>query len=110
MRDVYDFLEEIKKRPGMYVGGSDEDRAAQLRDLELLLWGYQCALETHDIDEPGRRFTRRFSDYLRDRFRWSLACGPVAAIEAACGDDAKTWQTFWELVDAFRTSSGSTRT
>jgi hypothetical protein len=49
---VFDLLEDIRKRPAMYVGLDASDRAGQLRNLELLLAGYAMALDRHGIVEP----------------------------------------------------------
>ena len=102
MRNIFDLLDIIKARPGMYVGGDSESRRSQLRNLELLICGYEGALDLHKIQEHGRNFSRTFSDYLRERFGWSMSCGPIVAIEKACQDDAEAWQRFWELIADFR--------
>ena len=43
LSDVFDFLEEVRLRPGMWVRSLDE--------LHSLLCGYRVALEIHDVGE-----------------------------------------------------------
>jgi len=102
--DVFDLLDQIKQRPGMYVGSSDSQRGEQLRNLELLLHGYSMALGCHQIREPVSDFPREFSHYLRGRFGWSTACGPAAAVRDASDTDDEAWEMFWRLVAEFRAS------
>jgi len=101
--DVFDLLEKIKERPGMYVGSTDGQRDEQLRNLEMLLNGYSLALRGHRIQERVSDFPREFMNYLHGRFGWSTACGPVAAIREAAGQDDE-WEMFWRLVAEFRTA------
>src|SRR5215831_8119832 len=46
LADVYDFLEEVRLRPGMWV------RLSSLQHLQSMLTGYRVALGVHGIAEP----------------------------------------------------------
>jgi len=102
--DVFDLLDQIKQRPGMYLGSSDSERGKQLRNLEFLLHGYSMALGCHQIRERVSDFPREFIYYLHGRFGWSTACGPAAAVRDACNTDGEAWEMFWQLVAEFRAS------
>ena len=102
--DVFDLLEQVKQRPSMYVGASNDQRGAQLRNLELILHGYAIALDRHQVRERVVDFPREFSKYLHTRFGWSAACGPVAAVRGAAESDEVAWEMFWQLVTDFRAS------
>lgn len=100
--NVFDLLERVRDRPSAYIGDTDSGR--RLYDLELLLNGYALALEMHGIGEPAGDFQRTFSKYLADRFAWSTACGPSAAIREASQTDDEAWTRYFQLVDEFRSS------
>ncbi|NMO20005.1 hypothetical protein HPC49_21970 [Pyxidicoccus fallax] len=102
MSSVFELLEEIRKRPAMYVGGEDSHRVTQLRSLEHLLNGYSLALHHHGIREPVADFNREFGAFLSRTRGWSASAGPVAAIREAAKSDADAWELFWTLVDEFR--------
>ncbi|GGU75890.1 hypothetical protein GCM10010275_07820 [Streptomyces litmocidini] len=40
-RDVYDFLDQVRLRPGMFV------RGGSLLELQAMLYGYRVASEVH---------------------------------------------------------------
>jgi hypothetical protein len=104
MASVFEVLDEVRKRPGMYVGGDDTARALQLQNLEQMLCGYSLALRQHRIEEPVTDFIREFGEYLRKTKGWSTSCGPVVAIIGEAGGDSEAWELFWSLVDEFRTT------
>lgn len=110
MTSVFDLLDEIRQRPGMYVGGDASQRMLQLQNLETLLSGYTLALRQHQIQEPVVDFNREFGAYLRGTKGWSLSCGPVAAVlrEAVPGND-EAWQLYWRSVDEFRAAVSTQR-
>jgi hypothetical protein len=99
--NLFEFLDKVEKRPGMYVGG--ETARTRLDSLEDLIHGYETALAVHGITEQGTDFIRDFADYLRSEFGWSMSCGPIAAIRVACNDDDIAWTRFWTLLREYRT-------
>lgn len=107
MGTVFDYLDEVRKRPSMYVGLDDRHRRRQLQNLELLLNGYATALDYHHVQEPVADFVHEFSEYLRRTRDWSLSCGPTAAIFDATANQQEAWDLFWKLVDEFRATMPS---
>lgn len=75
--NVFDWLDQVRARPSMYV---DEAREP-LRCLEQQVHGYYVALHTHGIVEPVPAMHHHFSTWLRRRTGWELAQGWAAAIE-----------------------------
>ena len=104
MASVFDLLDEIRKRPTMYVGYDETKRALQLQGLEMLLAGYGMALYYHNIKEPGSSFNRKFGVYIEETKGWSMSCGPVAAILEAAKNEEGAWKLYWKMVDEFRST------
>src|SRR5262245_48093933 len=102
--DVFDVLDEIRLRPSMFLGGADDRRDEQMRNLELVMSGYALALRVHRIDEKVADFQRDFSKYLYERYGWSMSCGPMAGILIATSNGDDAWRQLWLLVDEFRQS------
>ncbi|XXX71753.1 hypothetical protein WMF30_29320 [Sorangium sp. So ce134] len=102
MVSVFEVLDEIRKRPGMYVGGDESQRVTQLQNLEHVLYGYSLALRRHRIEERVVDFNREFGAYLWETRGWSASCGPVAAIRDNAKSDMESWELYWKLVDEFR--------
>ena len=79
LADVYDFLEEVRLRPGMWV------RLRSLQHLDSMLTGYRVALGVHDIAEPFDFWTpgapSRFSEWLCRRQGRDSALGWATEIE-----------------------------
>jgi hypothetical protein len=101
---IFEVLEDIRKRPTMYVGESNSERGKQLCNLDLLLQGYALAIEHHRIVEDIADFPKAFGSYLHERFGWSVSAGPVAAIRDATMTDDEAWTRFWQLVTEFQSS------
>lgn len=102
MASVFEVLDEVRKRPGIYVGGEESQRALQLTNLEQLLSGYAIALRQHGVREPVADFPREFGAFLWKTKQWSASCGPIAAIRRVATNDQDAWDLFWDLVDEFR--------
>ena len=104
MSSVFDLLDEIRKRPPMYVGYDESKRAMQLKVLEILMDGYSMALRNHNIQERVSDFNREFAEYLFETKGWSASCGPVVAILEAAKNEEEGWALFWRMVDEFRST------
>src|ERR1700722_1273386 len=94
--NLYDFLQEVRKRPGMYVPNNS------LHDLEKICHGYTAALSTHGIAEFGTQFNTRFRDYLFEQHGWSMCQGWAKGIRAHCRSDETAFARFFKLVDEFK--------
>ncbi|MFJ3835469.1 hypothetical protein ACIPY6_08110 [Streptomyces sp. NPDC090054] len=95
--DVYDFLEQIRLRPGVWLPGGS------LRHLEAVLTGYRVALGVHAIDEsfdfwPEERFTK----WLHERRGTSSSLGWAAEIERTTPPDSTPIEEFFRLLDEYR--------
>lgn len=95
--DVYDFLDQIRLRPSMWLPGGS------LRHLEAVLTGYRVALGVHAIDEPFDFWPEeRFTQWLHERRGTSSSLGWAAEIERATPPDSTPVAEFFQLLDAFR--------
>ncbi|MCP3768802.1 MULTISPECIES: hypothetical protein [unclassified Streptomyces] len=103
LKDVYDFLEEVRLRPGIWVRGSS------LLHLHSLLTGYRIALGVHDVEEtfdfwnPGNHIP--FNEWLWKRLGmpYSSALGWAVEIERAAEKAGRpAMELFFELLDEFR--------
>jgi hypothetical protein len=90
---IYDWLEEVEAHPFMWF--------ARLRDLECLIHGYGTALAVHCVDE-GVPDIAKFSQWLRARTRWSMACGWAAAITEHVHPEERAAKRFFKLVREYR--------
>ncbi len=97
-------LDRVRLRPGIYVGGSDCERGAQLAGLEMLIAGYALAVLDHGVKDDGLASYGEFPAYLRARFGWSMSCGPIAAIRETSSNDGEAWERFWHLLDEYKKS------
>ncbi|MFF4189297.1 hypothetical protein ACFYZ9_39530 [Streptomyces sp. NPDC001691] len=100
LRDVYEFLEEVRLRPGVWV------RRGSLQHLDSMLVGYAIASEIRGSDE-GFDFWNGgpFSEWLwkRMNFRFSSALGWAVEIErAAESAGVPPMEVFFSLLDEFR--------
>jgi hypothetical protein len=106
MPTVFDLLEDIEKRPDMYLGWTPKERGKQLLTLEAILIGYGHAVDRHGIDEPGRNFFQTFSHFLRMRYGWAEAeeLGPIAEIRRRAVNNEEAWKMVWKLIREFRST------
>jgi hypothetical protein len=104
---VFGLLEEIRKRPELFLGVTSEDRGAQLRNLDMLLRGYGHAISQHGIKDPGRDFLQSFDHYLQTCHGWTAysGIGAIPAIQKNANTGDEAWELFWRLVDEFKSAS-----
>jgi hypothetical protein len=98
---MFQLLEGIEKRPEMYVGGSDQERDEQLRQLDWVLFGYQLALIERCPGSKGN-FLMDFARFLMESYGCSAARGPVAAVRDLAPKPEDAWNLFWKSVHDFR--------
>ncbi|MDX2914953.1 hypothetical protein [Streptomyces griseiscabiei] len=102
LADVYDFLDEVRLRPSMWVRGKS------LLHLESMLIGYTAALGVHGIDEdcdlhPGS--LGPFAQWLSRRLGMTYPSSLGWAVEIerrAEQTDVPAIEMFFELLDEFR--------
>jgi hypothetical protein len=99
---LFQYLDAIHARPGMYTGVDSTDRGAQLDRMELLIHGYMQAVLVHRVRDLGVDRYGGFSDYLERRFGWNLQFGPIRAIRRESGSDELAWDRFWALLSDLR--------
>lgn len=102
LTDMYDFLDEVRLRPGMWV------RGRSLLHLESMLMGYTAALGVHGINEdcdlrPGSQGP--FAQWLWSRLGMAYPSSLGWAVEIerrAEQTDVPAMEMFFELLDEFR--------
>ncbi|MFF3174693.1 barstar family protein [Streptomyces sp. NPDC057900] len=95
--DVYDFLDRIRRRPGMWLPGGS------LRHLELLLTGYRAALGAHGAEEDfAFRPEGDFNRWLQEWRGADSSRGWVADIERDTPEGSTPVEEFFRLLDAYR--------
>ncbi len=94
----YAMLDEIRKRPGLYLGGNSFQR------LDPWLQGY-----FYGKGESGAAATeeelefRDFGEFVQKKYRWHDVGGWAAKIQYYCQDDASALTEFFRLLDEFKT-------
>ena len=102
MSHIYDYIAEMKARPGMYTTDNS------LFPLEMQLYGYVACLLRNGILETyeGRKFEPgEFAHWLWEELGWSGSMGFAFAITEHSSDSETALVTFFELVDRFRYGS-----
>lgn len=104
LRDVYEFLDEVRLRPGMWV------RRSSLQHLDSMLIGYRVASEIHGIDESFDFWNGGpFAEWLWKRFgmAYPSALGWAVEIERAAETaNVPAMEMFFALLDEFRSEPG----
>ncbi|MFI6700038.1 hypothetical protein ACIBJC_13870 [Streptomyces sp. NPDC050509] len=95
--DVYDFLEQIRLRPGMWLPGGS------LQHLRSVLTGYRVALAVHSCHEPFAFWPEEdFLNWLHGRYGVSSSLTWVAEIERRTPAGSTPLDEFFRLLDDFR--------
>ncbi|MFI6283915.1 hypothetical protein ACIBCM_03995 [Streptomyces sp. NPDC051018] len=99
-RNMYDWLEEVRLRPGMWV------RRSSLQHLSSMLIGYRVALEACGSTEKSDfEHFGAFSEWLWPRLdmKYGSALGWAVEIERAAETAGRPpMEMFFELLDEFR--------
>ncbi|WP_075738811.1 hypothetical protein [Streptomyces acidiscabies] len=108
LTDVYDFLEQVRLRPGMWVRGSS------LLHLDSMLTGYRIALGVHDIREPDDFWQSgaegHFTDWLWQRLGRSSSLRWAVEIEREAEQAGRpAMEMFFEFLDEFRAAAKRTQ-
>ena len=98
-RNVYDYLEEIQKRPDMFFS-EDEDR---LTSIEILLHGYYAALSSHNIIEDVPELNKsKFADWLYRKTGIGGALGWAHIINELHPDPEDAFEAFFKYLEVYR--------
>ncbi|MEU1472394.1 hypothetical protein ABZ434_29745 [Streptomyces sp. NPDC005761] len=95
--DVYDFLDQIRLRPGMWIPGGS------LLHLQSLLTGYRVALGVHGIEEPFAFWPQDdFNRWLQEQRGLAGSLTWAAEIELSTPVGSTPVEEFFRLLDDFR--------
>ncbi|CAM5230303.1 hypothetical protein GCM10010329_80140 [Streptomyces spiroverticillatus] len=101
--DVYDFLDQIRLRPGMWLPPQ-----RSLHHLESILVGYQVALGVHSVDEHFPFWgDGPFNQWLCEHFGRPSSLNWATQIEQETSDGATPVEEFFRLLDAYRRHAAS---
>ncbi|MEU6345886.1 hypothetical protein ABZ883_33595 [Streptomyces sp. NPDC046977] len=95
--DVYDFLDQIRRRPDMWL------RDGSLHHLESILLGYRVALGVHAAEEPFAFWPEdSFVSWLRENGGHHSSLGWATDIEHGTPRGSTPLTEFFRLLDAYR--------
>lgn len=98
-KDIYNVIETIRKRPGMYLGSNS------ITALMHFLDGYRFAERVYDVNWRNELFPLNF-DYMHEFVNVKLKCSNNAGwchniLEVCNGNEAMALNHFFELYDEF---------
>ncbi|BAU15448.1 hypothetical protein LEP3755_60060 [Leptolyngbya sp. NIES-3755] len=94
---LYDLLERIRQRPGMYLGSVSVTR------LSAFLGGYMCSrTESQLPDTPQEEEFSGFQDWIQARYKITSAHGWEQIILFHSSDEKDAFHRFFQLLDEFR--------
>jgi len=99
MRKITDILRKVKNTPEMYVGGTSDNREEQLKNLQWFILGCQA---TNDEISSETKFMLEFGKFIRDKYGWSMSCGPIDAILKNCESPEKAWEFWWSEIESWK--------
>jgi hypothetical protein len=100
-------LDQIKRRPGMYLGIGAPHYGTMLDRLETWIVGYSEAIRAHAITDVGVEFYERFWVFLERQLGRSMSQGTIPTIRLLSVNDEEAWNTYWRLLEDFRRSGGT---
>ncbi|MFD7388818.1 hypothetical protein ACFV46_10145 [Streptomyces sp. NPDC059852] len=102
LSDVYEFLDQVRQRPGMWV------RHRSLQHLDSILIGYRVAMEVHGIHEDDFPFWGAgdrgpFEEWFQQRRGHHSALGwPIEIERDAEAAGVPAIELFFRLLDEYR--------
>ncbi|NJR59663.1 MAG: hypothetical protein HC769_12940 [Cyanobacteria bacterium CRU_2_1] len=98
MTDLYDLLERIKHKPGLYIGH------ASVSNLFMFLCGYKYSRRDLGIlvSEQEQEF-HEFQPWLQKRFNVNTSASWAQIILLFTGEESRAFITFFDLLEEFRT-------
>lgn len=98
MTGVFDILEKIRAKPGMYIG------RPSVSDLFMFLVGYECARSELGIEltEEEEDFFGEFQPWLQEKFGISTQSSWAKMIMLYFHEEKQGFDYFFKLLDEFR--------
>ncbi len=98
MSKLFEILEKIKFRPGMYIG------KPSVSDLFHFLVGFKTALRELEIksSEEEMDFHREFQPWVQKKYHVSTSNSWAKIIMLHCGSEKEGLDTFYELLEEFK--------
>jgi len=98
MSGLYEVLQKIKPRPGMYIG------KPSVTHLFHFLVGYEFARGELDIEstEWEEDFHENFQPWLQEKYHVSTSNSWANIIMLYCGSEKEGLDSFYKLLDEFR--------
>lgn len=99
--DLYTYIDLIRTRPGMYVGGNSVSLMA------YHIAGYEAACRWKGSEEQLDPSWYGFHEYVRSKagFRESTSGWNNMLLEYCGGDEGAALETFFTMFDAFRSEA-----
>ncbi|NJL61390.1 MAG: hypothetical protein HC903_05610 [Methylacidiphilales bacterium] len=101
---LYNLLQSIKKRPGMYLGKCSISRLRSFLDGYMLArqeFGLPTTQEETDFD--------KFQEWIQERFKIESSHGWDSIILFYSADERDALDNFFELVEKFRNGEKASR-
>lgn len=97
MSTLFDLLEKIKTKPGLYLG------TASITSLRMFILGYRFARSELSITntEAESDFYKRFQPWLQNRLSIRTVNGWDKIILLTCIDEKAAFDYFFQLLDEF---------
>jgi hypothetical protein len=97
MSTLFDLLEKIKAKPGLYLGN------ASITSLRMFVLGYRFARSELDITntESESDFYKNFQPWLQNRLSIRTVNAWDKIILLTCIDEKAAFDYFFQLVDEF---------
>lgn len=97
MSELYEVLDKIKARPGMYIG------RASVSDLFMFLVGYGFARNELKIEltKPELEFYDEFQPWLQEKLGVPTVSSWAKIIMLHCHDEKAGFEYFFKLLDEF---------
>jgi len=98
MSGVFEILEKIRNKPGMYIG------RPSVSDLFMFLVGYECSRGELGVEltEEDDDFYGEFHSWLQKKLQIETVSSWAKIIMLNCHDEKAGFERFFELLDEFK--------
>jgi hypothetical protein len=105
MTNLYDLLEKIKEKPGMYIGSPN------INNLLMFLCGYQYACEAMKLPESEQESEfAQFQPWLQTKFGVNTSASWAKIILLYSSDETDAFKNFFDLLTEFRNQQQDSET